>query len=87
MLAADMAEIIGVVRADLQGDGDASNDVVVAGAIATLYRDGGNGTFGVDDTAIGSPVATNAQGQYRFDQVGAGKYFVQISLPAEMQFH
>ncbi len=86
MLAADMAEIIGVVQTDLQGDGIASNDVVVAGAIATLYRDGGNGTFGVDDTAIGSPVTTDANGQYRFDQVGAGKYFVQITLPSDLQF-
>jgi len=86
MLAADMAEIIGIVRTDLQGDADASNDVVVAGAVATLYRDGGNGTFGGDDTAIGSSVTTDASGQYRFDQVGAGKYFVQISLPSDLQF-
>ena len=87
MLAADMAEIIGVVRTDLQGDGNASNDVVVAGAIATLYRDGGDGIFGTDDTAIGSPITTDSNGQYRFDQVGAGKYFVQISLPSHLQFH
>ena len=39
MLAADMAEILGVVRTDVQGDGIASNDTVVVGATAALYRD------------------------------------------------
>ncbi|NOY29697.1 MAG: DUF11 domain-containing protein [Planctomycetes bacterium] len=86
MLSADGAEIFGIVRTDLQGDGDASNDVVVVGAIATLYRDGGNGVFGGDDTAMGSPVTTDSGGRYQFDQVGAGKYFVQISLPSDLQF-
>ncbi len=89
MLAADMAEILGVVTSDLQGDGNASNDVAVAGAIATLYRDGGNGTFdgaSGDDTVVGSSAITDSNGQYRFDQVGAGKYFVQISLPTDSQF-
>jgi len=45
LLAADMAEISGIVRTDLQGDNTANNDTVVVGATATLYRDGGNGTF------------------------------------------
>ncbi|HCK40280.1 MAG TPA: hypothetical protein DHW22_01465, partial [Planctomycetaceae bacterium] len=31
LLAADMAEIIGTVLNDLQGDGNASNDIAVAG--------------------------------------------------------
>ena len=85
MLAADMAEIIGTVLSDLQGDDNASNDVVVAGAGVTLYRDGGNGTFGVDDTTVDT-TSTNGSGQYRFDQVGAGKYFVQVSLPSGLRF-
>ena len=89
MLAADMAEIGGVVRTDLQGDGNAGNDVVVAGATATLYRDGGNGTFdagGGDDSVVGASVTTDASGKYRFDQVAAGNYFVKISLPGDLQF-
>ncbi len=88
MLAADMAEILGTVTADPQGDGNASNDIVVSGALATLYRDGGNGTFdggAGDDTVVGASTTTDALGKYRFDQVGAGKYFVKISLPSEFQ--
>jgi len=90
MLAADMAEILGVVRTDLQGDSNPTNDVVVVGATATLYRDGGNNVYdgagSGDDTQVGSSVTTNVNGQYRFDQVGAGKYFVKISLPPNLQF-
>jgi len=85
LLATDMAEIIGVVLNDLQGDGNASNDVVVAGAGVTLYRDGGNGSLGADDTEVESTV-TSASGNYRFDQVGAGRYFVKVSLPSDLQF-
>ena len=89
LLAADLAEISGVVRTDLQGDGNASNDVVVVGATATLYRDGGNGTFdadGGDDSIAGASVTTDANGKYRFDQVAAGNYFVKIALPSDLQF-
>lgn len=86
MLAADMAEITGVVRTDLQGDNDASNDVAVAGATATLYRDNGNGQFDSGDTTVGAAVQTNAAGQYSFAQVPAGSYFVKITLPSDLQF-
>ena len=88
MLAADMAEISGVVRTELQGDGNASNDVAVAGATATLYHDGGNGTFdpGGDDSIAAASVTTDGSGTYRFDQVAAGNYFVKISLPGDLQF-
>lgn len=87
LLAADMAEIVGVVRTDLQGDGVTGNDVVVAGATATLYLDGSNGTFdngGGDDSLVTS-TTTNSLGQYKFDQIGTGRYFVKISLPADLQ--
>ena len=86
LLAADMAEVSGVVRTDLQGDGDASNDVVVAGATATLYRDNGNGQYDSGDTAVGSPVTTDANGKYHFNQVGSGNYFVKVTLPSDLQF-
>src|SRR5690606_29508980 len=54
MLAADAAEIVGVVRTDFQGDGIASNDVVLAGATVTLYRDNGNGSYDTADTQLHS---------------------------------
>ncbi|MEM8947078.1 MAG: SdrD B-like domain-containing protein [Planctomycetota bacterium] len=86
MLAADMAEITGVVRTDLQGDGNASNDVVVANATATLYRDNGNGQFDSGDSVVGSSVRTNSAGEYTFANVAAGNYFVRITLPSTLQF-
>ncbi|MCG8449394.1 MAG: hypothetical protein MI725_07435, partial [Pirellulales bacterium] len=85
MLAADMAEIIGVVTADPQGDGNASNDVVVPGATAELFRDNSNGVFDSSDTLVDS-VSSNSLGQYRFEGLGAGKYFVKITPPADLQF-
>jgi len=88
MMAADMVEIIGVVRIDLQNDNNSGNDIVLAGAALSLYRDGGNGVFdsgGGDDVLIGSPTTTDAQGKYRFSGLSAGKYFAKLTLPAELQ--
>lgn len=88
MLAADMAELSGVVRVDLQGDGDASNDIVVSGATATLYNAGANGVFdgGSGDDSVVGTATTDASGKYRFDQVAAGSYFVKITPPSNLQF-
>ena len=88
MLAADMAEIVGTVRLDAQGDGNPANDTVVAGASVALWRDGGNGTFdggAGDDVSALAPTITDAQGKYRFSGLGAGKYFVKAALPSSMQ--
>ena len=41
MMAADMAEIVGTVRLDVQNDGNPANDTLVAGATVQLYRDNG----------------------------------------------
>jgi uncharacterized repeat protein (TIGR01451 family) len=85
MLAADMAEIIGVVRTDLQGDNNPANDVVLAGAAVTLFRDNGNGSFDASDVQLASE-STNSLGQYGFDGLEAGTYFVKVSLPSNLQF-
>ncbi len=85
MMAADMAEIIGVVRTDLQGDGDTSNDAVLAGAVVTLFRDNGNGSFDANDVQLTSE-STNSLGQYSFDGLEAGTYFVKVALPSALQF-
>ncbi|MCC6491944.1 MAG: DUF11 domain-containing protein [Pirellulales bacterium] len=85
LLAADMAEIVGVVRLDGQNDGNAANDTVVAGAGVQLYRDNGNGVFDAADAAVGSSTTTDALGKYRFSGVGAGRYFVKLTLPPSLQ--
>lgn len=85
MLAADMAEIIGTVRLDVQNDGNAANDTLVAGANVQLYRDNGNGSFDAGDAQVGGAAITDAQGQYRFTGVGAGKFFVKLTLPPALQ--
>ena len=86
LLAADFAEITGLVRNDLQGDGNRANDIVVAGATARLYLDGGDGTFGADDSLVGSEQLSDAEGRYRFQAIGAGKYFVSITPPSDLHF-
>jgi uncharacterized repeat protein (TIGR01451 family) len=87
MLAADMAEIVGTIRLDVQNDGDAANDALVQGALVRLYRDGGDGVFNPagDDVSTLPDVVTDSNGQYRFVGVGAGTYFVEIILPSGMQ--
>jgi uncharacterized repeat protein (TIGR01451 family) len=85
LLAADAAEIVGVVRTDIQGDGVTSNDVVLAGATVTLYRDNGNGSYDTSDTQLSSQ-ATNSLGQYNFTGIEAGTYFVKVALPSTLQF-
>jgi uncharacterized repeat protein (TIGR01451 family) len=85
MMAADMAEIIGTVRLDVQGDGNAANDTLVAGATVQLYRDNGNGAFDVGDAIVGGAATTDVLGQYRFNGLGAGKYFVKLTLPPALQ--
>ncbi len=85
MMAADMAEIIGFVRTDVQGDGNAANDVAVVGANVTLYRDNGNGSFDASDVQINA-ASTNSLGQYGFNGLEAGTYFVKVALPSSLQF-
>ncbi len=85
MLAADMAEIIGFVRTDLQGDNNPANDVVLAGASVTLFRDNGNGTFDAGDVQLATN-STNSLGQYSFAGLEAGTYFVKVSLPPALHF-
>jgi uncharacterized repeat protein (TIGR01451 family) len=85
MMAADMAEIVGTVRLDLQNDGNPANDTLVAGATVQLYRDNGNGTFDAGDAVVGGIATTDALGQYRFTGLGQGRYFAKLTLPAAYQ--
>lgn len=85
MMAADMAEIVGTVRLDVQNDGNQANDTLVAGATVQLYRDNGNGTFDAGDAVVGGVATTDALGQYRFTGLGVGKYFAKLTLPSAYQ--
>ncbi|MEM9352256.1 MAG: SdrD B-like domain-containing protein [Planctomycetota bacterium] len=85
MLAGDAAEVVGSVLSDLQGDGNPANDAPVVGASVALFRDGGNGVFGGDDSVV-TTTSTDASGKYQFSGVGAGKYFVRVTPPAGTQF-
>ena len=85
MMAADMAEIVGTVRLDVQNDGNQANDTLVAGATVQLYRDNGNGTYDAGDAVVGGVATTDAFGQYRFTGLGAGKYFAKLTLPSAYQ--
>ena len=85
MMAADMAEIVGTVRLDVQNDGNQANDTLVAGATVQLYRDNGNGTFDASDAVVGGVATTDALGQYRFTGLGVGKYFAKLTLPSAYQ--
>lgn len=85
MMAADMAEIGGTVRLDVQNDGNPANDTLIAGATVQLYRDNGNGTFDASDAVVGGVATTDALGQYRFTGLGAGKYFAKLTLPSAYQ--
>lgn len=86
LLAADMAEIVGVVRLDTQGDGNVANDLAVVGAQVALYRDNGNGVLDSGDAPAASPVTTDTSGRYQFGSLQAGQYLVQTTLPAGMKF-
>ena len=74
----DLAAILGTVFDDFSGDGFTPGEEV-AGATVNLYADtNGNGTFepGAGDI-LQTSTTTNTSGQYRFNNLTAGSYFVQ----------
>ncbi len=74
----DLAAIIGTVFDDFNGDGFSPGEEVASAAL-NLYADtNANGTFepGAGDV-LQTSTTTNASGQYRFNNVTAGSYFVQ----------
>ncbi len=81
VLAADIGAIVGTTFIDRNGSGalDAADTRISVNV--SLFRDGGNGTFGGDDTLVqtitsdATPGAT--LGNYRFDNLAPGRYFVQ----------
>lgn len=77
MALTDLASIGGMVFRDATGDGFTPGEQI-AGAAIELYRDGnGNGVFDAGDGAAQRSGTTAASGQYLFDRVSAGNYFVR----------
>ena len=99
LMANDLGAITGTVFTDVTDNGFSADDTPIQGAQIRLFRDGGNGTFdnGTGDdtevttgTSTPSPQVTDVNGEYRFDQLLEGTYFVQqepvtgrIQRPAE----
>ncbi len=76
LAATDLAAIAGLVFDDATGNGFDPGEEV-AGATINLYQDDGDGVFepGAGDTLVDT-VLTDANGEYRFDDLEAGGYFV-----------
>lgn len=75
-VATDLANITGRVFDDFTGDGFTAGEQV-SGATLDLYRDDGDGQF---EPGSGDPeirmTATDASGNYAFERLPAGQYFV-----------
>lgn len=84
LLAGDINAISGTTYDDLTGDGLTADDPRLAGIQVRLYRDGGDGVLGGDDVVIDT-VTTDASGNYLFDDLAVGRYYVeQLNAPAGM---
>lgn len=88
VLATDLASISGTVFSDQTDDGLTADDVLIQNATINLYQDGGDGmisssggTAGGDDTLL-AITASDISGQYSFDRLSAGTYFVEEVVPA-----
>lgn len=77
LAATDLAAIAGRVFRDATGNGFTPGEQVV-GATLNLYRDvNGNGALDTGDGGALRSATTDANGQYRFDRLTAGDYFVE----------
>lgn len=84
LLAGNLGAIDGNVYTDLTDNGfDPHNppavigDPGIAGVTLSLFQDDGNGTFGAEDGVAIATDVTDTNGDYRFDGLGPGRYFVQ----------
>lgn len=80
VLASDLGQIVGVVTNDLAGDG--SSTIFAAGQTVELYLDDGDTTFdpvsGGGGDILQTTDTTDANGEYNFDGLVEGEYFVRI---------
>ncbi len=83
LMANDLATITGTVFTDATENGVVDgSDARIVGATVTLFLDDGDNVFDSGDTQVGSPATTNSLGVYTFNNLGAGRYFVQQSAVA-----
>lgn len=77
MLATDLGIISGIVYRDATGNGFTAGEQV-SGATINLYTDDGDNVFepGAGDV-VAMTATTNASGQYRFEPLSAGDYWVE----------
>lgn len=80
VLAADIGVITGTVFIDINNNGLDAGDTRLAGVDVRLFRDGGNGVFGGDDTLVGTDtsdaLASATPGAYTFENLAPGLYFI-----------
>jgi len=93
MLAADIGEITGTTYIDLNGNGLDVGDTRLGGVEVRLFRDGGDGVFGGDDTLAqttdSNDTAGPTLGRFTFSNLVDGLYFVEqvdSTAPAGLNF-
>ncbi len=81
LLAADLGSVAGTVYIDLAGDGLTADDTRLEAVEVRLYRDGGDGVFGGDDTLVdevfSAPLSSETPGEFVFRGLSPGLYFVE----------
>ena len=81
LLLTTLGEIAGKVFHDIANNGFDASDPVHEGVTVELFRDGGDGVFGGDDTSLGTQIS-NSTGDYAFIDLAEGTYYVEIDPPA-----
>ncbi len=77
-----LASISGTVFSDLTGDGLSADDqAALAGTTLELFRDNGDGVFSDVDALEGTKLIDPANGNYAFDALAAGRYFLRQEQP------
>ena len=77
LMAADLGAISGTAFTDQAGDGLTADDPPLSGVQVQVFEDtNGDSTLDGSDVLIGTDI-TDADGQYRFDDLSLGRYFVQ----------
>lgn len=83
LMASDLAAIAGVSYNDITNNGLTVDDQRLAGVTVQLFSDtNSNSIFDVGTDTLLETTTTNAQGEYRFDNLLAGTYFTRQLTPS-----